>query len=83
MHPKYQLKNSPYARQHNMMKNKIFTPPGKKKKKKVVIYSFSNPFITQTPESQLFFFGYLAALFSEALFPLLLPFFRINLPVFL
>lgn len=35
MHPKYQLKNSPYARQHNMMKNKIFTPPGKKKKKKL------------------------------------------------
>lgn len=29
-HPKYQLKNSPYARQHNMMKSRKFTPPGKK-----------------------------------------------------
>lgn len=78
-YPKYQLKNSPYARQHNLMKNRILTPPGKKKKN-VVVYSFSNLFTTQSPEFQLFLFSCVAALCTETLFPPFLPF-RRNLPI--
>lgn len=60
-HPKYQLKNSPYARQHNLMKSRILIAPGKKKKNIVVVYSFLNTFTTQSPEFQLFLPGCVTA----------------------
>ena len=77
-HPKYQLKTSPYARQHNLMKSRILTPP---RKKIVVVYSFSNTFTTVSRIPIIFIQLCGSTFCSDTLFPPFLPFFRISLSI--
>lgn len=80
-HPKYQLKNSPYARQHNLMKSRILIAPGKKKKycRRLLILEYFHHTVSRIP----IIFAWLcdSSFCSETLFLSFLPFFRISLPI--
>lgn len=75
-HPKYQLKNSPYARQHNLMKSRVLAPPGKK----MLSFTHSQILSPHNHQNSNYFYSAVWQHFLLwNLFPPCLPFFRISL----